>query len=143
MVKRALRVEFTEKPIDTGRHRVTATLTNVGAAHFLPTGTPDRYLTVTLRVFDADGKVLKAQEQTLKRTVMWRPFIVDLWDTRLPYQQPRTYTMDFATGEGKARLVEIVVRYHLLDEARRKRIQYENKEPISYDVYRESISIKQ
>ncbi|GAB1233009.1 multiheme c-type cytochrome [Ferrigenium sp. UT5] len=143
IVKRALKVEFSEKTIDTDRHRVTATLTNMGATHFLPTGTPDRYLTVTLQVLDASGKVLKSQEETLKRTVMWRPFIVDLWDTRLPYQQPRTYTMDFSTGGGKARLVEIVVRYHLLDEARRKRIQYENKESIFYDIYRESISIKQ
>lgn len=142
MVKRALKVEFTEKPLDAGRRRVTVTLTNVGATHFLPTGTPDRYLAVTLQVLDADGKVLKGQEHTLKRTVMWRPFIVDLWDTRLAYQQPRTYTMDFATGGGKAKFIEIAVRYHLLDEARRQRIQYQNQDPISYEVYRESISIK-
>jgi len=141
MVKRALKAEFSEQPIDTDRHRVTATLTNIGATHFLPTGTPDRYLTVTLRVLDAGGKVLKAQEQTLKRTVMWRPFIVDLWDTRLPYRQPRTYTMDFNADEGQASRAEIVVRYHLLDEARRQRIKYRNKEPISYEIYRESIRI--
>jgi hypothetical protein len=34
-----------------------------------------------------------------------------------------------------------MVRYHLLDEARRKRIGYENQEPISYVVFHRSIPL--
>jgi hypothetical protein len=37
--------------------------------------------------------------------------------------------------------VEAVVRYHLLDEKRRKRIGYDNKEPIAYDVFRQTIPL--
>jgi hypothetical protein len=37
--------------------------------------------------------------------------------------------------------VEAVVRYHLLDEARRKRIGYQNEEPIAYKVFRSRVSL--
>ena len=38
--------------------------------------------------------------------------------------------------------VEAVVRYHLLEESRRRRIGYENSEPIAYDVFRETIELE-
>lgn len=143
MVKKGLEVRFEETRSDSSNKRAfVITLTNVGAAHYLPTGTPDRHLTVQLRLLDAQDNVLKADDHTLKRTLMWRPFIVDLWDTRLPRWQPRTYVFEFSTaGKTKPAEVEAVVRYHLLDEKRRKRIGYENKEPIAYEVFRRSISL--
>jgi len=33
------------------------------------------------------------------------------------------------------------VRYHLLDEKRRKYINYKNTEPIAYEVFRKRISL--
>jgi hypothetical protein len=33
------------------------------------------------------------------------------------------------------------VRYHLLDEKRRKRIGYENKAPIVYEVFRQTLAL--
>ena len=75
---------------------------------------------------------------TIKRTVMWRPFIVDLKDTRLQRGKPRSYHLDIS-GADKATSIEAVVRYHLLDEKRRKRIGYKNKTPIAYDVFRQKI----
>ena len=140
MVKKALKVVLEEDDTaDSDRRHFTLTLINVGAAHYLPTGTPDRHLTVQLRLLDASGKIIRQQDHTLKRTVMWRPFIVDLWDTRLPRWQPRDYTFEFPRGEGVT--LEAEVRYHLLDEARRKRIGYKNQTPINYPVYRRSIEL--
>jgi hypothetical protein len=37
--------------------------------------------------------------------------------------------------------LDVTVRYHLLDEARRKRIGYENKEPIAYPVYHARVPV--
>ncbi|MBE9560746.1 MAG: hypothetical protein IMF15_08150, partial [Proteobacteria bacterium] len=34
---------------------------------------------------------------------------------------------------------EAIVKYHLLDEKRRQRIGYENKTPISYEIFRKEI----
>jgi len=35
--------------------------------------------------------------------------------------------------------MDVTVRYHLLDEARRKKIGYNNADPIAYPIYHEQI----
>jgi hypothetical protein len=141
MVKKALTVEFTEVVNSWGNRKFRLILTNTGAAHYVPTGTPDRHLTVRLRLLDEQGRVLKEQNHTIKRTVMWRPFIVDLWDTRLPRWKPRHYDLQ-VPDDSTAVKVEAVIRYHLLDEKRRKRISYENITPIDYEIFKKQIMLK-
>ena len=52
-----------------------------------------------------------------------------------------THGMPFPQNLETALAVEAVVRYHLLDEARRKRIDYNNEEPIAYDVFRKQLPL--
>jgi hypothetical protein len=126
-------------PENSGDRRAAEfSLTNVGANHYLPTGTPDRHLTVRLRALDAGERVLREETHVLERTIMWRPFIVDLWDTRLPRGEARRYRMDLPAGTAA---VDAQVSYHLLGEARRKRIGYQPAEPISYVVLEERRSL--
>ena len=136
-VRRALRVELeVEEEKSSNKKRARITLANIGADHYLPTGTPDRHLTVEFRLKDDKGKVLKEKRHILKRTILWRPFIIDLWDTRLAKGQSRTYFFDFRTDSDPTPAeLEVIIRYHLLEEARRKRIGYQNEEPISYVLY--------
>jgi len=141
MVKEALTIRFTET--DSGEpvtRRFTLTIANSGAAHHVPTGTPDRHLTVRLHVLDAQGKVLDSEQAMLKRTVLWRPFIVDLWDTRLPRGERREYSIDVPASQ-QAAMVDAQVHYHLLDEARRKRIGYKNTTPIHYPVFKQQLPL--
>lgn len=141
-VRAALEITLAEAPQPAGRRRFALTLTNRGAAHYLPTGTPDRHLTVTFRLLDRSGRPVQVEDHRLRRTVLWRPFIVDLWDTRLARHAPRTYTFTFATvGRNPPANLEVAVRYHLLDEARRRRIGYQNAEPIAYDLFRRHIAL--
>jgi Cytochrome c554 and c-prime len=134
-VAQALRVEH---KLEAGDFVVT--LTNVGAAHYLPTGTPDRHLTLELRLLGASGQLLAEKVYTLKRSILWRPFIVDLRDTRLPHGRSRAFRLPVAKrGGGVPAVVDVTVRYHLLDEARRKKIGYNNARPISYPIYHERI----
>ena len=143
-VKQGLKVALSEEPTSSGnKRRFTLTLTNVGAAHFLPTGTPDRHLTVALRLLDKNGAMLKEERHTLKRMILWRPFIIDLWDSRLPFGEPRHLSLTLDAGTlSEEMAVEAVVRYHLLDEKRRKQIGYENEEPIAYEVFNQRTPIK-
>ena len=143
MVKSGLSIGFKQTDTgDPGKTTYTLSLTNTGAAHYIPTGTPDRHLTVQLRVLDQQGNILDEELHTLKRTVMWRPFIVDLWDTRLPPAETREYSVNVSNDNVEAAAtVEAQVHYHLLDEARRQRIGYENKEPIHYPVFQKILSI--
>ena len=129
-------------PGDGNSRQATVTLTNVGADHYLPTGVPDRHLTLDFTLTSADGTVLESKRHSLKRTIMWRPFIVDLWDTRLPAGVSQVYEFEFRTDLSPSpAALEVVVRYHLLDEARRARIGYENREPISYVVHEQRIPV--
>jgi len=138
MVKKALTIDFVEEKTFAENRKFKLTVSNTGAAHYVPTGTPDRHLSVHLRLLDERGHVLDEQNHTIKRTVMWRPFIVDLWDTRLPRWQPRQYDLQVPENS-EAVKVEAVIKYHLLNEARRKRISYENKTPINYEIFRKQI----
>ncbi len=142
MVKQALSVNFSERrQSGEDKRYFILTLANTGAAHYLPTGTPDRHLTIHLQALDQSGNILKEQHHTLKRTVMWRPFIVDLPDTRLPRWQPRQYEL-VIPGNSRAVKVEATIRFHLLDESRRKRINYQNTTPINYEVFRKEIEMQ-
>jgi hypothetical protein len=142
MVRSALTIEFAEaRQSDRDGRVFQLTLTNTGAAHYVPTGTPDRHLTVHLRSLDDQGDILDEQRHTISRTVMWRPFIIDLWDNRLVRWQPRHYRLE-VPADSDAMKVEVEIRYHLLDENRRERIGYENATPIQYATFSEQIALQ-
>jgi hypothetical protein len=141
MVIQALTIDFAEaRPAEQETQVFQLVLTNTGAAHYVPTGTPDRHLTLSLRVLDRAGRVIDEQKQAIKRIVMWRPFIVDLTDNRLMRWQPRRYELE-VPNDSEAMTVEAEIRYHLLDESRRRRIGYENKTPIDYAVFHKQIPL--
>ncbi|MFQ5432332.1 MAG: hypothetical protein ACE5EN_07500 [Nitrospinota bacterium] len=143
MVKSAAKIELTEEADSTPeKRRYTLSVTNVGTEHRLPTGTPDRHLEVSFRLYDADGKLIKKKRHFLERIILWRPFMVDLRDTRLKYQQTRSYSFNFSTNSNpKPALLVAEVRYGLLHESRRKRIGYKNKKPIKYSIFQKKIPL--
>jgi hypothetical protein len=137
MVGQALAMEFSEAPAAAGKRRFVLTVENIGAAHFLPTGTPDRHLLLRLRQLNGRGNVLAEREEKLVRTVLWRPFIVDLWDTRLPRGRPHSLDLEVpAAGASIGRVLEATVSYFLVDDQRRQRIGYKDSKAIGYEVFR-------
>jgi len=144
MVKQGLKVELTEAAAsEPGGRLFQLTLTNVGAAHYLPTGTPDRHLLIELRLLDERGEKIRVETHKLERMVMWRPFIIDLWDTRLQRWQPRSFTIETpSTGKTQAAVLEAIVWYYLVGEKRRTRIGYENREPTAYQVFKQRVMLK-
>ena len=139
MVKNALTISF-DPSADMDSY--TLSITNTGADHYVPTGTPDRHLIVRLRVLDAEENVLDEDQNKLVRTVMWRPVILDLRDTRLPPNELRQYSIDIKPSyKSQARFVEADVRYYLVDKRRLRRIGYEGDEILNYEVYRKRLVI--
>lgn len=143
MVKKALTASLKEESgTDTQNHSFVLVLTNTGAAHYLPTGTPDRHLTVRFRLYDRKGYLVKEKQHVLIRKVLWRPFIIDLWDTRLRPGRPRSYRFSFTRHKNNPpSFLDVEIRYHLLAESRRKRIGYRNKSPISYAVWHRRVNL--
>ena len=136
-VAAALRATFEPVAAASGQRRYVLTLTNTGAEHDVPTGVPDRHLSVDLRLLDAAGHVLQSRSHTIERTVMWRPFIVDLWDTRLKPGEPQHYSIAFDTGVPQAASVEAVVRYEMMDASHRAKLNYRGA--VSYVVFQKRI----
>lgn len=141
-VRNALEIRVRAVTGGARRHEYAITLTNVGALHYVPTGVPNRYLSVDWRLLDAHGVVLRTRRRILERHVLWRPFIVDLWDTRLAYRKPRTYRFGFSMERTPrpARL-EIRVRYHLAPAAYARRVGYRPQVPLAYSLYHRAIRL--
>ena len=142
MVRNALSISFARlAAAPSGRERYALTITNIGAEHYIPTGVPDRHLTVELRVLGSRGHTLKSQVFTLERSVLWRPFIIELHDTRLRPLEPRTYDIGFSIHSHlRPTAVEAVVRYWFMDTSHQAHDHY--RAPISYVVYRRRILIE-
>ncbi len=63
-------------------------------------------------------------------------------NTQLPHSQPREFKFPLKEARsGDSAVMDVTVRYHLLDEARRKKIGYDSVEPIAYPVYHERIPL--
>ncbi|NOX25841.1 MAG: hypothetical protein GXP59_06980 [Deltaproteobacteria bacterium] len=139
MVRQAVKFNLGINMKGGGAGAARLTLTNTGTDHYLPTGTPDRYLSVTFTL-QRRGVTVKKKIFQLKRTIMWRPFIVDLWDTRLIKGKPQSYKFSWSGGSGPG-VITVTVRYHLLAETRRRRIKYRNKKPLSYIIFQRRTAI--
>ena len=136
MVKQALKVDL----IAESENKYRLDLTNIGTEHRLPTGTPDRHLLVIFRALDKSGQLIYEKKELLERVILWRPFIVDLWDTRLRYNETRSY--EFVLDQKlNAAALEVSVEYGLLHEKRRERIGYKNKKPIKYSLFYKKIDM--
>ncbi|MBI2571142.1 MAG: hypothetical protein HYV63_29400 [Candidatus Schekmanbacteria bacterium] len=145
MVRSGLAVDFDAQQGICPTPELTLSVTNVGADHYLPTGTPDRMLTLAISLYDAAGAEVETRRQTLERTILWRPFIFDLWDTRLRKGQTVRLHLKPRCGSMKrAVAVEAMVRYHLVGERRRRKIGYQNNhEMVAFDVFRQRVSLEQ
>ncbi|MEE9591672.1 MAG: multiheme c-type cytochrome [Thermodesulfobacteriota bacterium] len=142
MVKKAIKIELKENTAKENKKVYVISLTNIGAEHRLPTGTPDRHLKVAFKLLDENKNVLKEKTIFLQRTILWRPFIIDLWDTRLKYKELRSYSFEFMMdGRPQPAFLDVKVEYGLLREKRRLRIGYQNVEPITYELFHKTIKL--
>ena len=143
MVKQAVDVRVVADPAEPkpgDKVRVTLTLINAGAGHKIPTGDPDRYLTVEFSVEDRNGKVLQQKLDTMGRWIMWQPAIIELHDNRLMPLASRDYTFEYQVPEENAGLKLLTkVRYHIQTERQHQMLidKYglTAKDPYNFIVY--------
>lgn len=127
MVQRAIRVEMHSDPsvFEPGKEtRIVLTLTNSGAGHKIPTGDPDRFFTVEFELKDAQGKVLKQQSHTMSRWIIWKPFIVEVYENRLVPLASRDYTFSFRVPQQPEGLTLTTrIRYHILTDKQYEKLK--------------------
>jgi len=127
MIKRAASVQLKadRTVLQSGQDvTFTLTLTNSGAGHKIPTGDPDRYFTVTFEVVDASGTVLKRQENTMRRWIVWWPVIVEVYENRLMPLASRDYEFRYwVPRKSEGLKLRASVKYHIMTESQYRRLQ--------------------
>ena len=127
MLKQAVTIELTpdQPSLQPGQTaNFTLRLTNSGAGHKIPTGDPDRYFTIAFEVVDGTGKVLKRQEDTLQRWIVWWPVIVEVYENRLAPQVGRDYRFQYRLPKDLDGLkLRAFVKYHIMTEKQYKKLQ--------------------
>lgn len=106
-----------------GRLTARVRVENVGTPHTLPSGMPDRHIVVVAQVLDRDGVEVERVEQKYVRRILWRPFIYEMWDSRLRLNEPDFLEIDAdVDGAGAPYTVEVSAEYGFLEPWRRRSI---------------------
>lgn len=110
--------------LGSGPQRLVASYVNEAAGHKLPTGDPERWITVRATVEDATGTVLASAEERIGTVYKWWPEIEKLSDNRLSPRESRQLVLEFDATSGplslhlyaeKGRLSPEVMEFHQLD----------------------------
>jgi hypothetical protein len=126
----------------------TATLLNAGAGHKIPTGDPDRHLTVEFLVQAPDGRVLMHQSSTIGRWILWQPVLLELYDNRLLPLASRAYRFTYRIPDRGAGLtLKVLVRYHILTDAQHKMLQTKYgltaSDPYQFTIYERAFPLSE
>jgi hypothetical protein len=92
--------------------------------HKIPTGDPDRHVTVELSVLDRQGRVLDQRISTIGRWILWHPAIVERYDNPLlplaGHECPYTYRMP---QQEDHLIVKTRVQYHVLTDGQHEMVR--------------------
>jgi len=110
--------------LDAGPQRLVARYVNATAGHKLPTGDPERWITVRATVETATGVVLASAEERIGAVYQWWPSVEKLSDNRLLPKESRQLVLEFHAPPGplslrlyaeKGRLSPDVMAFHQLE----------------------------
>lgn len=123
-LNRAIRTQFSVAR-EGGQVKVTVKLTNAGAGHDVPTGSPMRQLILEVLLSPYGGGHTQRQQRVYARTVVDQKgapvqnepgaFLKGakaVTDTRIAPQETRTETFSFALAEGKRANAEVNLYYY-------------------------------
>lgn len=87
-----------------------------------PTGDPNRYVKIITKFYDAKGKALHEEVETLRRTIIYRPIIIELSDKRLGPLVERTYSYKGEAFMEKVKFAIVEIEYHIINDCKKNRL---------------------
>jgi hypothetical protein len=149
MIKRAVAVQVRADPPapKTGEETtVTLTLINAGVGHKIPTGDPDRHLTVEFLLEDENQRVLTQQTTTMGRWILWQPVILEVHDNRLLPLASREYRFVYRHPDQPGDFtLRIRVRYHILTDGQHETLRTKyglrSDKPYAFTIYERAIPL--
>lgn len=100
---------------------VSLEIANANAGHRLPTGDPERFITVDLALTDAQGRALAATQEWIGSKYQWWPTTRLLSDNRLAPRETRTLTLRYEgdVPPGPLSLRVVATKHRMSEEAAR------------------------
>ncbi len=133
IVKKAFMLSLDKKTAN-GSVNLILNIKNIGAGHKVPTGDPDRYITVHFDVINKKGEILKSRQYTIGRWIIWKPIIIEVYENRIKPLESRNYRFSYNTSAGESIRVQVI--YHIMTERAKERLR--KKYGLTEDVLIES-----
>ena len=95
---------------------LVVTLTNDRAGHSVPTGDPERYVELRVRIGDARGNLLLEHVEVVRAKYEWHPTPRLVSDNRIAAGETRTYRIPFEVGDAKGLVGEVHLHKYRIDQ---------------------------
>jgi hypothetical protein len=140
----AVDVQLSPGPFAAGDSAfATITLVNQSAGHYLPTGDPEYFLTIDLRVVDKHERAIKDTTIRLGQEWEWWPKARKLSDNRLKPLEQRIDAFAFEIpGAVQSLVLAITVRSHRMTTENAKAMELLGKYPLATVIYQRRIGIQ-
>jgi len=133
IVKKAFMLSLDKKTAN-GSVNLILNIKNIGAGHKVPTGDPDRYITVHFDAINKKGEILKSRQYTIGRWIIWKPIIIEVYENRIKPLESRSYRFSYNASAGESIRVQVI--YHIMTERAKERLR--KKYGLTEDVLIES-----
>jgi Cytochrome c554 and c-prime len=121
---------------------ITVTLTNQRAGHYIPTGDPEHFISLQIRLMTEDNDVLRDTSFTIAQKWKWWPKAIKLSDNRLKALETRNYYLAAEVSEPPQQLFyEVIVTMNRMTTIIAEYAKLLGKYPIKAVIYNQRFQL--
>ncbi len=129
-------------PVLHNKAYITVSLKNQRAGHFLPTGDPEYFILLEIRVLTNNNRVLRDTSFFIGQKWKWWPKAIKLSDNRLKALESRNYYLPFEVTKPPTRLFyEVIVTMNRMTKEIAEFDKLLGKYPIKAEIYRQKFNL--
>jgi hypothetical protein len=125
-----------------GSSYITVSLTNQRAGHYIPTGDPEHFILLQIRLMTEDNKVLRDTSFTIAQKWEWWPKAIKLSDNRLKALETGNYYLAVEVLEPPKQLFyEVTITMNRMTTKIAKYAKLLGKYPIKAVIYKQKFQL--
>jgi Cytochrome c554 and c-prime len=123
--------------------QIDAAITNARAGHELPTGDPERFITLEFVLRDRGGTSLWNHTERIGELWEWYPQARQLGDNSLRPDERRDfhYVVPLAPGVNDAITLEVIAQNHRMTDENARAMAIYGRYPLQVETYRRSVTV--
>lgn len=132
---------FTKTVSKSDSVRFQITLKNENAGHRVPSGDPERFILVSLKLMTKDGKLVHQKTGRIGERWEWYPVAKKLSDNNLYPNEERTFAFSYAPKDSGKYDLEVEVTKHRMDEKTAQYNKLGDEYPLFVSIYKKTYEI--